>query len=631
MALGAASQADIVLVLGGPGRGASRVDWPPVSETPGSIGSAAEALGGLGSGHGPVALCGGEITLRQDLPELIERAAGVLGSGVGLYSDAWSLADKAALEPLQRAGLARVTVPFHSGRADAHDWLSGHRGAAQRTTRGLRRLLEARLDVEAEVVVTRPTAPHLEETVLVLSRLGVRRVTLRRIARRGAAEAEFVTLSPRFGLLEPYVEAAVRAADRLGVEIKVRGFPRCALGTGAARAISPAPVYVSADAALAERFQLDGERTAGPCQRCPGGPICAGAPLDYIERFGWTELRSLPVAPAAASVAGGVDRTDAAGDDIVPPPPRAGRPPATRVAFSVVQSLRPTLAGDPLVGLPNAAVVPSQRFSFRAPSEVACASCGDHGVSKQPEPTRGLRRRLVAAAQERPARFRIASAGSLAHPEWMELVRETKRLAFPRVELVCEGSALGALTKDEFHRLRHVARVDIALYGPDAASHDAHTGRPGAFERALAGVSRWHEVSGLEVGSFAVLHDETAVGAYARRWASGELPGTPAFRLSERGASLAALAGAAAALDPGPAQAALQALLPACLVEHSESVVPAPAAEPIWADEVETPGPPSGSDRFGRFLPCKNAPGCSRGARCPGIAVGWSLPEAGQG
>ncbi len=86
------------------------------------------------------------------------------------------------VDRLRSVGVQRLRVPFHSARRDAHDWLVGQPGALGTALRAIRTCVDTGMPVEAEVVVTRPTMPHLEETIDVLTRVGVRKIVVRRLA-----------------------------------------------------------------------------------------------------------------------------------------------------------------------------------------------------------------------------------------------------------------------------------------------------------------------------------------------------------------------------------------------------------------------------------------------------------------
>jgi len=562
-------------------------------------------------------LTGGEPTLRADLPQLL-RALTDRGSSPALRSDGLGLASDTALGPLIDAGLGRLRVFLHSTRPDAHDWLVRRSGAARRVVRTIRRAGALGIATEIEATLTRPTAPYLFELVEVAASLGVSVVHLVRPVGRGPVLEDFVALSPRLALLDTHLERATAAATRHGVSLWLHGLPECVSRRMRHARVLPRSVHwlVAEGAAWRAALEQFGEPAhVSGCPRCPGLPVCAGAPLDYVGRFGQTEFRSeqTDVEPDGASAA-----DPASPASIEPPPPRQGRAPATRARAVRALAGRP-LGGDPLLFVSRAPVPDVLRFRFGAPSRVACDACGDVDLGEEVEPTRRVRLRLVRAAQEGARVLRVASAGSLAHPDVAALLRETTLLSFQRVEVAGEASSLDELSDAELYLLRGIDRLDVALFGPDASAHDAHVGRDGAFAATLRGAARFATLTGAAVGSFAVLHDATPVAGFARAWEAGELPGDPTFRLSPRGGSLDALAGAATALPAGTARRALEAVLPACL-GASEADSPDPGQ---LFDEAWRPGaPPSGCDRHGMFGPCV----CDGAARpCRGTALGWNM------
>lgn len=257
-------------------------------------------------------LCGGEPTTRPDLLTVI-RASKAAGAGaVWVRTDGLALASKPACQALRKAGLDGVRVPMHSGRADAHDWLVGQPGAAKRVVRAIRTATAAGLAVEVEITLTRSTTPYLAETVALALRLGAAGIWLRRVRPQGAAAADFITISPRLGLIRASVEEAVRIAGDLGASLWVSGIPRCVV-PGAA-----------------EQLCADGA-AATPCIACPGAPACAGVPDEYTARFGWSEVWRLTPRQTRESVQVRVDPAE---------PTRAVRARMLRAAQLRPQRLR---------------------------------------------------------------------------------------------------------------------------------------------------------------------------------------------------------------------------------------------------------------------------------------------------
>jgi len=595
------------------------IDAPPADP---SLEQVLEVVPGLPEAISWV-LLGGEPTLRSDLPALVKGLVEAGAPRLVLATDGLVLTTERIVRNLKVAGINAVRLRFHSHHLDAHDWLVGRKGAGKRVVKAIRTCVSAGMPVEVEATVTRVTRPYLVETVEVLARLGVGGLCLRRPVAQGRCEAEFLKVSPRFGLTQPTLEAAVAAGIRAGVRVTVEGFPRCACPAASAQRLQRGSVRWAAPEApgwerAAALFAYP--EGSASCQTCPGPPECAGGPPDYIARFGMMEVgsegnRQIKIGDLAP--------TPLAGGEVTPPP-RSGRFPATRVRYVSRAAARPSLMGDPLVGIKPAPPPDTLRMIFAAPSRVR-AEFDDHLGPVEPETTRDARVRLVQAAQHGARRLRVASSGSLAHPNAPELLRETTRLAFRALEVAGEGSALNEASDMQLRRLRGIHRLDLVLFAPEPDAHDAHLTVPGGFEATMSLVDRLGRLTPtMKVGCYGLLSGAEALEAWAEAWEMGDLPGDPAFRLAHRGGSLAGLAQAVASLEQADGREALVPLLPPCLIPRDSRVLPARQAGVAWGDQSTSWRSPSNIDLLGCYNPCSFAADCSQARACPGLAVGWS-------
>ena len=447
--------------------------WPPATLADPSLAdpSLAELLALLPTG--PLWLGGGEPTLRPDLPALVQAAA---RPGLGLRTDGLALVDVELPRRLRAWGLRRVRIPLHAARPEAHDWLVDQPGAARRVTRALRACLAAGLEVQVEAAVTRPTMDLLPETVAAAAALGAIEVHLRLPC---PAPDERVTIYPRLGLAEPLLERAARAARTAGVGLWIHGFPACALGSARDRLAPPEPV-------LHPRGLRPSPVDLAPgCPACPGLGGCPGLPAAYADLFGRAELDDRCSRPGADQL---LDPGTGDGPPGTPPPPRAGRAPATRLSFAVAQAARGDLAGDPLRGVPGLVIPPALTIAF-APDA----------------PTRGLRQELCRLAQVGSPVLRIDDAHSLRHPEVGALLRECVRLGFQRVEIAGPVQALASLTDRDLVALKGLSRVEAWVRGPDRAAHDAVEGE-GSWATTQEILARMARLSKAEVGIRVVEH-----------------------------------------------------------------------------------------------------------------------------
>ena len=568
-------------------RGPARLPWRGGSSPSGEELPASDVLGAaraVAGRPGAFLIGGGDPLRRADLAGLLRELLEIRREQLGICTAGAGLTT-AVVHRLRAAGVQRVAVPFHCARQDAHDWLVGEPGALKTARRAIRACVDAGMPVVAEVVVTRPTMPHLAETVDVLTRVGVRTVCLRRLTALDANPAEFVTLSPRMSLLADDLERAATIALQRRAQLVIRDFPLCVAPR--LRRLFAAPdgeIWITAEGAAEGRV----ERGPG-CPGCPGVPACGGAPSDYVARFGWEEF------------------ADSAGS-------------ALRMSEDVTAQQGVQPAGTMV-------------FSWRGPRRVRCEACADDDRTPAPESTRVVRARLVDAARWRPAVLRVVGADLLAHRAAAALLYDAVRL-FPRVECAGEASAVVGWSDVDLRRLKDLHRIDVALYGPDASSHDAHCGIPGSFAATLRGVERLREQT-IAVGAYAIVHDARSARSFADAWTRGELPGPPRFRLAARGSSLDELVDCARELAPGAVRSALLAVLPRCACESAGVAVETHGLDGTAAGSAEPAGMQFGV-AFGRRIDgesCGSDPvgafaGCIDGELCPvigcvGTALGW--------
>jgi MoaA/NifB/PqqE/SkfB family radical SAM enzyme len=552
-------------------------------------------------------LGGCEPTLRHDLPELLRGIAGVYSGALGMWTDGLALQSEPIIRGLIDCGIGRVRLPFHAGRPDAHDWITGMKGSSRRATRAIRLCIEAGLEVEVETVVSRPTMTLLQETVGVAKRLGARGIHLRMPRCQGEWEQRYVALSARYGLIHPYLSELKSSSQCL---ITLRGVPQCVVPDNLVY-MGVRPEHWLCSGAIGAPL------SGGECAQCAAHPACSGPPEDYVKRFGWYEIHSESNQLVAAS-----PKPIPLEQGAVKPPPRAGRAPATRVRFSAIQARRASLGGDPLVGLSSRPVPDSIRVTFGGPAPVADPVLGDHSEGEPVESTRVIRRRLVELSQEGSRLLRVASAGSLAHPQAGELLAECRRLSIEAVEVCGIGSCLSGLSDREIRRLRGIDRFYFALYGPVPEQHDRVVGE-GSFVESLAIGSRISELIKAEVGYFGVLRGAEQLPGFEQCWKLTQGMGKPRFRLGPKGGSLRSLADALEDCSKATREALLP-MIPPCLVPRSDANTPALPAEEAFGDIGTNRRKPSACDVRGSYNKCPHASECMLSSFCPGLAQGWS-------
>ncbi|MES2640412.1 MAG: radical SAM protein [Myxococcota bacterium] len=425
------------------------------------------------TGVDAVWLAGGEITLRADLPALIEAARVAGFARVGLQTNGRILAAAGAAERLRAAGLTDAVVALHASTPALHDWLTQADGSHKQASVGLRRLVAAGVATRVNTVLTRSGTGEIGALAALVPRLGAdgQRWILARAD--GQAAADWRMLVPRLALVRGPLQDALALAWSLRREAETVGLPLCVLGSKRAAAAdrldAPAtrrafPVGMD-EPAVTHRY-------GPPCVACPVRAACPGLAATYADRFGWDEI----LAPATLADPSPADLPPASHEG--PPPPREGRPPSTNVPW-----VRAWRGGDPVPDLPRPGPDPAV-LHVEAPCVLACPGCATreaYGDAWPSEPERTLRQRVVRAASDGARGIVFAGASPWSHPGLPAVVREARRLGFATIEVWGPIEPLDTLTTAAAERLAGLTRIRAPRLGPEAGA-DA----PARFELASA-------------------------------------------------------------------------------------------------------------------------------------------------
>ncbi len=134
-----------------------------------------DQLWALGVPH--IIFTGGEATLRNDLPALIQHAESN-GQITGLNTNARRLSDEKYVQTLVDAGLDHVQVTVESCDETIHDEMMRSKGAFKQTIQGLKNALNSKLYVMTNTTMLRNNVHKIPETLDFLAEIGVPTVGL---------------------------------------------------------------------------------------------------------------------------------------------------------------------------------------------------------------------------------------------------------------------------------------------------------------------------------------------------------------------------------------------------------------------------------------------------------------------
>jgi radical SAM protein with 4Fe4S-binding SPASM domain len=170
-----------------------------------------DQLWALGVPH--VVFTGGEATLRNDLPELIQHAESN-GQITGLNTNARRLSDENYVRKLVEAGLDHVQITVESCNERIHDEMMRARGAFKQTIAGLKNALQSKLYVMTNTTMLRTNAHTIPDTLDFLADIGVPTIGLNALIYSGNGLT--VGTGLKESELQPILDIATRKTNERG-------------------------------------------------------------------------------------------------------------------------------------------------------------------------------------------------------------------------------------------------------------------------------------------------------------------------------------------------------------------------------------------------------------------------------
>jgi len=115
---------------------------------------------------------GGEPTLRDDLPELLQYAQNK-GMVTGLVTNGRRLKDKNYVKTLEKVGLDFVQVTLESHKAEVHDLITGKKGSWKETVTGIKNIVPTKIYTTTNTTLSKYNTSDFLETVDFIKKLGV--------------------------------------------------------------------------------------------------------------------------------------------------------------------------------------------------------------------------------------------------------------------------------------------------------------------------------------------------------------------------------------------------------------------------------------------------------------------------
>jgi radical SAM protein with 4Fe4S-binding SPASM domain len=150
---------------------------------------------------------GGEPTLRDDLPELLQYAQSK-GIVTGLITNGRKLKDKDYVALLEKSGLDFVQITLESYKPTVHDAMTGAVGSWKETVVGIKNAVKSKIYVSTNTTLSKQNADHFLTTIDYIQEFGVNAFGCNSLIYSGKAPAasdEFALTTDELKALLPQV------------------------------------------------------------------------------------------------------------------------------------------------------------------------------------------------------------------------------------------------------------------------------------------------------------------------------------------------------------------------------------------------------------------------------------------
>ncbi len=243
-----------------------------------------------------VVFTGGEVTIRDDLLDLVRHAKCLGFDRIQLQSNVRMLQYRDYCRELIKAGVNEFGPALHGHIPELHDYLTRGQGSFLQTTRAIRNLRELDQYIITNTVVVKPNYRYLPEIAKLLVDLGVDQYQFAFMHAVGNAMDNYDQMMPWVSLASPYIKKGLQIGIDAGVKVMAEAMPFCMM-EGYERYCSE--FYMpeteirdvnSYDPSFENTRRTEGKMKFPQCKECKYDNVCEGPWKEYPERRGSDEF-----------------------------------------------------------------------------------------------------------------------------------------------------------------------------------------------------------------------------------------------------------------------------------------------------------------------------------------------------
>ena len=253
----------------------------------------------VAKGIGNIILTGGEVTIRKDFRELIDKCV-KHGLAITIQTNGRNLQSQYVVESIKDVENIRFVVALHGESDEVHDYITQVNGSFRETCDSIKKMCQLGKLVVIKVVISKINIKELPGIVKLVSSLGAKYICFAFPHGHGAARKNFKEVIPTYTELGPYLKELVKESIKENIKIELEAIPFCRVSY--AMQLVGELKYYNGDtlcthvkentfdwSTVRKSIKKKGEL----CKDCDMDEFCEGVWEEYADAFGTEELRPI--------------------------------------------------------------------------------------------------------------------------------------------------------------------------------------------------------------------------------------------------------------------------------------------------------------------------------------------------
>ncbi|MBD3204142.1 radical SAM protein [Candidatus Woesearchaeota archaeon] len=244
-----------------------------------------------------VVFTGGEITIRNDLLELVSYAKKLGFESIQLQSNSRMLAYKSFCKKLIRAGANEFSPALHGHIPDLHDFLTKSKGSFRQTTKAIKNLRELDQYIITNTVIVKPNYRYCKDMAELLVELKVDQFQFAFVHAIANAYDNYDMIVPWVSMARSYIHEGLQTGIDAEIKVMAEAMPYCQMK---AYEKYVAELYMPEteirdinmyDCDYEKTRKVHGKEKFPQCNECKYDLICEGPWREYPEKRGNWEFQ----------------------------------------------------------------------------------------------------------------------------------------------------------------------------------------------------------------------------------------------------------------------------------------------------------------------------------------------------